>query len=206
MDKIREADIDFRYVAAGCSHEGTRSTTHHTCQHRFWTQLVFDGLYSNLITASSSSRFQKFGFMSLVPFGINTHRTSSNQRFRGAGLNGISMPGSNQSNQEASQPCQILLTLSTLSKFISALPMADPLTLGSDPTALRWYRQAELVHARWAMLGVAGILAQEVYRVSGHTCTPHVLWYQILCGATAPEPWLAVQALSGTEAAMSGKA
>mmetsp|Transcript_7523 Transcript_7523/g.22237 ORF Transcript_7523/g.22237 Transcript_7523/m.22237 type:complete len:271 (-) Transcript_7523:223-1035(-) len=38
----------------------------------------------------------------------------------------------------------------------------DPLGLGADETALRWYRQSELQHARWAMLGVAGILGQEI--------------------------------------------
>ena len=36
----------------------------------------------------------------------------------------------------------------------------DPMGLGADPKALAWYRQAELVHARWAMLGVAGVLVQ----------------------------------------------
>lgn len=34
----------------------------------------------------------------------------------------------------------------------------DPLGLGSDAAMLKWYVQAELVHSRWAMLGVAGIL------------------------------------------------
>jgi hypothetical protein len=38
----------------------------------------------------------------------------------------------------------------------------DPLNLGSDPADLKWYVQAELVHARFAMLGAAGILGQEV--------------------------------------------
>merc|ERR1712146_422541 len=38
----------------------------------------------------------------------------------------------------------------------------DPLSLGKDPEALSWYRQAELVHARFAMLGVAGIIAPDV--------------------------------------------
>ena len=38
----------------------------------------------------------------------------------------------------------------------------DPLGLGADPTALKWYRQSELQHARWAMLGVAGILGAEL--------------------------------------------
>jgi hypothetical protein len=32
------------------------------------------------------------------------------------------------------------------------------------------YRQSELVHARWAMLGVAGILVQEIVK-------PDIFWY-----------------------------
>lgn len=51
----------------------------------------------------------------------------------------------------------------------------DPLGLGADEKALRWYRQSELQHARWAMLGVAGILGQEIIR-------PDSFWY------TAGEP------------------
>lgn len=46
----------------------------------------------------------------------------------------------------------------------------DPLGLGSDPKALAWYRQAELMHARWAMLGVAGVLGQEIL-------VPDTFWY-----------------------------
>lgn len=38
----------------------------------------------------------------------------------------------------------------------------DPLGLGEDPESLKWYVQAELVHARFAMLGVAGILFTDV--------------------------------------------
>merc|ERR1711869_148322 len=29
----------------------------------------------------------------------------------------------------------------------------DPLRLGSDPEILKWFREAELQHCRWAMLG-----------------------------------------------------
>jgi light-harvesting complex I chlorophyll a/b binding protein 4 len=47
----------------------------------------------------------------------------------------------------------------------------DPIGLGSSPTALKWYRQAELVHARWAMLGVFGIVVQEL-------TVPDVFWYE----------------------------
>jgi hypothetical protein len=38
----------------------------------------------------------------------------------------------------------------------------DPLNLGEDKAALEWYQQAELMHARWAMLGVAGMAAPEL--------------------------------------------
>jgi light-harvesting complex I chlorophyll a/b binding protein 4 len=47
----------------------------------------------------------------------------------------------------------------------------DPMGLGSSPTALKWYRQAELVHSRWAMLGVFGIVVQELV-------VPDVFWYE----------------------------
>lgn len=47
----------------------------------------------------------------------------------------------------------------------------DPLGLGANPETLKWNIQAELVHARWAMLAVAGILVQEIIR-------PDVFWYE----------------------------
>lgn len=41
----------------------------------------------------------------------------------------------------------------------------DPLGLAaSGDFALRYYREAELVHGRWAMLGCAGVLVQELVR------------------------------------------
>merc|ERR1712187_477980 len=40
----------------------------------------------------------------------------------------------------------------------------DPLRLGSDANVLKWFREAELQHCRWAMLGVAGILVGELVR------------------------------------------
>merc|ERR1712224_864626 len=40
----------------------------------------------------------------------------------------------------------------------------DPLELGKDPAALKWYHQAELQHARWAMLAVTGILVQSIVK------------------------------------------
>jgi light-harvesting complex I chlorophyll a/b binding protein 4 len=48
----------------------------------------------------------------------------------------------------------------------------DPIGLGAEPRAMAWYRAAELVHARWAMLGVAGILAQEITH-------PEQWWYVV---------------------------
>lgn len=38
----------------------------------------------------------------------------------------------------------------------------DPLGLGEDPKSLKWYVQAELIHCRFAMAGVAGILFTDV--------------------------------------------
>jgi hypothetical protein len=38
----------------------------------------------------------------------------------------------------------------------------DLQNLGANPSALRWYQQAELVHARTAMTAVAGILIPGV--------------------------------------------
>jgi len=40
----------------------------------------------------------------------------------------------------------------------------DPLGLGKDTAALKWYQQAELMHARWAMVASAGILVQSIVR------------------------------------------
>ena len=41
-------------------------------------------------------------------------------------------------------------------------PGFDPLNFGANKDALEWYRNAELVHCRWSMLAVAGILIPEV--------------------------------------------
>ncbi|OMO74768.1 Chlorophyll A-B binding protein, plant [Corchorus olitorius] len=52
----------------------------------------------------------------------------------------------------------------------------DPLGLGEDPESLKWYVQAELVHARFAMAGVAGILFTDLLRVTGIKNLP--VWYE----------------------------
>ncbi|KAL0360828.1 UNVERIFIED_CONTAM: protein CYPRO4 [Sesamum radiatum] len=56
----------------------------------------------------------------------------------------------------------------------------DPLGLGEDPESLKWYVQAELVHARFAMAGVAGILVTDLLRVTGISILP--VWFE--AGAT----------------------
>jgi light-harvesting complex I chlorophyll a/b binding protein 4 len=58
----------------------------------------------------------------------------------------------------------------------------DPLGLGANPESLQWYRQAELVHCRWAMLGVAGVLGQEILR-------PDVFWYEAGLPENLPGPF-----------------
>ncbi|KAM7260262.1 hypothetical protein ACFE04_016003 [Oxalis oulophora] len=52
----------------------------------------------------------------------------------------------------------------------------DQLGLGEDPDALKWYVQAELVHCRFAMAGVAGILFTDLLRVTGISNLP--VWYE----------------------------
>jgi light-harvesting complex I chlorophyll a/b binding protein 5 len=37
----------------------------------------------------------------------------------------------------------------------------DPLGLGVDPKRLAWYQEAELMHGRWAMAAVVGVVAAE---------------------------------------------
>ncbi|KAL0651455.1 hypothetical protein Bca4012_094146 [Brassica carinata] len=44
----------------------------------------------------------------------------------------------------------------------------DPLGLGKDPAFLKWYRQAELIHGRWAMAAVLGIFVGQAW--SGVPC------------------------------------
>lgn len=49
-----------------------------------------------------------------------------------------------------------------------------PAQLGEDSAALKWYQQAELIHGRWAMLGVAGILFPALLTKAGLLNVP--LW------------------------------
>ncbi|PSC72652.1 light harvesting complex A [Micractinium conductrix] len=54
----------------------------------------------------------------------------------------------------------------------------DPLNLGKNEVALKWYQQAELQNGRWAMLGVAGILVQELLHKTGlGGAAANVYWF-----------------------------
>jgi len=52
----------------------------------------------------------------------------------------------------------------------------DPLGLGKDPQALKWYQQAELIHGRTAMTAVAGILIPAILTKAGVLDVP--AWYE----------------------------
>lgn len=52
----------------------------------------------------------------------------------------------------------------------------DPLNLGADPEALKWYVQAELVHSRFAMTAVVGILVPQLLTKAGILNVPQ--WYE----------------------------
>ncbi|KAE8672767.1 Chlorophyll a-b binding protein CP24 [Hibiscus syriacus] len=39
----------------------------------------------------------------------------------------------------------------------------DPLGLGKDPAFLKWYRETELIHGRWAMAAVLGIFIGQAW-------------------------------------------
>jgi len=65
----------------------------------------------------------------------------------------------------------------------------DPLGLGSDPEYLAWFQQAELQHARWAMLGVVGILVPEFLTKIGVLNVP--LWSEAGASPT-PIPFFAL--------------
>ncbi len=38
----------------------------------------------------------------------------------------------------------------------------DPLRLGTNPSTLKWFREAELYNGRWAMAAVVGILFTDL--------------------------------------------
>jgi len=74
----------------------------------------------------------------------------------------------------------------------------DPLNLGSDPELLVWFQQAELQHARWAMVGAAGIMIPEIMTNMGIINAP--LWTEAGAGNYGI-PW---QGLLATQLFMMG--
>ncbi|KAK6143698.1 hypothetical protein DH2020_024046 [Rehmannia glutinosa] len=62
---------------------------------------------------------------------------------------------------------KVVATLSTLNGSTARkLPGDygfDPLGLGKDPAFLKWYREAELIHGRWAMAAVLGIFVGQAW-------------------------------------------
>ncbi|XP_057495451.1 chlorophyll a-b binding protein CP24 10A, chloroplastic-like [Actinidia eriantha] len=71
----------------------------------------------------------------------------------------------------------------------------DPLDLGKDPTFLKWYREVELIHGRWAMAAVIGIFVGQAW--SG------IPWFEagVDPGAVAP---FSFSSLLGTQLLLMG--
>ncbi|KAK8940832.1 hypothetical protein KSP39_PZI009987 [Platanthera zijinensis] len=66
----------------------------------------------------------------------------------------------------SSVPPFLSLICAALPSFLVGDFGFDPLGLGEDPESLRWYVQAELLHSRFAMAGVAGILVTDVRKLT----------------------------------------
>ena len=60
----------------------------------------------------------------------------------------------------------------------------DNADLGADPTTLERYVEAELIHARWAMLGTLGCLTPEILAKYSGVHFDEPIWSQ----AGAPVP------------------
>lgn len=73
-----------------------------------------------------------------------------------------------------------MLLLLCTSKWFSSLCCSSLTSCcfysGSDPELLKWLAQAELMHARWAMLGVSGILIPELLEKMGYV--ENYSWYE----------------------------
>lgn len=42
----------------------------------------------------------------------------------------------------------------------------DPLRLGANPEALKWYQEAELYNGRWCMMATAGIIFTDLFGIA----------------------------------------
>jgi len=77
----------------------------------------------------------------------------------------------------------------------------DPLRLGEEPETLKWMVQAELVHGRWAMLGVSGILFTSLGAAAG---LPFPDWYDAGKIAFEKDAPISLGTLIFTEALLFG--
>lgn len=71
----------------------------------------------------------------------------------------------------------------------------DPLGLGKDPSALKWYREAEIIHGRWAMAAVLGIFVGQAW--SG------IPWFEAGADPAAVAPF-SFGSLLGTQLLLMG--
>ncbi|KAM1023550.1 hypothetical protein ACFX1S_044575 [Malus domestica] len=71
----------------------------------------------------------------------------------------------------------------------------DPLGLGKDPAFLKWYREAELIHGRWAMAAVVGIFVGQAW--SG------IPWFEAGADPSAISPF-SFGSLLGTQLLLMG--
>jgi light-harvesting complex II chlorophyll a/b binding protein 6 len=71
----------------------------------------------------------------------------------------------------------------------------DPLGLGKDPSALKWYREAEIIHGRWAMTAVVGIFIGQSW--SG------IPWFEAGADPSAVAPF-SFGSLLGTQLFLMG--
>lgn len=55
----------------------------------------------------------------------------------------------------------------------------DPLGLGQEPENMEKYRELELLHARWAMLGVVGVAVPEVLDRAGVADLGEPVWWRV---------------------------
>lgn len=60
----------------------------------------------------------------------------------------------------------------------------DPLGLASDNNLIGWYRQAELINGRWAMVGCVGVLAAELFNAK--SAEAGYRWWEV---GASPQPY-----------------